>query len=365
MCKVSIVLPVYNGEKYLRESLDSIMCQTFHDWELIVVNDCSTDNTLDIVNNYARKDDRITVINNDVNKKLPKSLNIGFRHARGEYLTWTSDDNIYLKYALEKMVDYLDNHNEMFVCAGMKSIDETGRVFSEWGPYSDNYLYYNNCVGACFMYRHDVINTIGEYDDKWFLVEDYEYWLRILTYYGAIGYIDEILYLYRFHNGSLTNTRKKEIRMQLLRLRTKYLNAILNNYKNGNYYYLTRIYIDYLLNESDDFNDALLAIQNKWKSLSKLAVLKDEKNIIAYGAGKIGDKAFEMLGNRIELYADRKNDKYGYFKNGIKIIHPSEIMDNIKNRNLLVTMTYEKVYELLIDETLSQVEKIYILDWDM
>ena len=104
MPKVSIVLPTYNGEKFIRESIDSILYQTFTDWELIIVNDCSTDGTPNIVNRYAASDSRIRVIHNKENQKLPESLNIGFREARGEYLTWTSDDNMYLPSALEKMI---------------------------------------------------------------------------------------------------------------------------------------------------------------------------------------------------------------------------------------------------------------------
>ena len=93
--KISVVLPVYNGERYLRESLDSILAQTMGDFELIVVDDCSTDATSVILAEYAVRDSRIRIIRNAENQKLPRSLNIGFAEARGEYLTWTSDDNVY------------------------------------------------------------------------------------------------------------------------------------------------------------------------------------------------------------------------------------------------------------------------------
>ena len=112
MPKVSIVLPVYNGEKYLRESLDSILTQTFSDWELIIVNDCSTDGTQNIIEEYVSKDSRIRTIKNSINQKLPESLNIGFRISTGEYLTWTSDDNMYRPEALEVMTNYLDREKD-------------------------------------------------------------------------------------------------------------------------------------------------------------------------------------------------------------------------------------------------------------
>jgi len=80
--KVSIVLPVYNGAKYLRESVDSCLAQTFSNWELIIVNDCSTDESSAIAEEYAAKDERIRVIHNETNLKLPASLNAGFCQAK-------------------------------------------------------------------------------------------------------------------------------------------------------------------------------------------------------------------------------------------------------------------------------------------
>ena len=89
---ISIVLPVYNGEQYIDKAVESIIGQTYKNWELILVNDCSTDHTLEILEEYAGKDVRIRIINNTHNLKLPASLNVGFENAKGRYLTWTSDD---------------------------------------------------------------------------------------------------------------------------------------------------------------------------------------------------------------------------------------------------------------------------------
>lgn len=103
---VSIVLPTYNGEEYISRAIQSIINQTYTNWELIIVNDCSTDSTLEIINNFSKQDSRIKIINNDKNMKLPASLNRGFKEANGEYYTWTSDDNEYYPEAIEKMVNF-------------------------------------------------------------------------------------------------------------------------------------------------------------------------------------------------------------------------------------------------------------------
>ena len=103
--KVSIILPTYNGAKYLRESIDSCLSQTHKNIELIIVDDCSTDQTSQIIKPY--QDARIRYIRNEKNMRLPRSLNIGFALATGEYLTWTSDDNQFLPHAIETMLKIL------------------------------------------------------------------------------------------------------------------------------------------------------------------------------------------------------------------------------------------------------------------
>ena len=102
--KISVILPSYNGERYLAQSIQSVIDQTETDWELIIVNDCSTDSTLEIATKFAKIDRRIKVISNEKNSKLPASLNEGFRRAKGKYLTWTSDDNYYKPDALKKLL---------------------------------------------------------------------------------------------------------------------------------------------------------------------------------------------------------------------------------------------------------------------
>ena len=102
---VSIILPVYNGARYLAQAIDSCLNQTYRNIELIIVDDCSTDETPAIVRSYT--DPRIRYVRNKTNRRLPQSLNIGFALATGEYLTWTSDDNEFLPHAIETMLKIL------------------------------------------------------------------------------------------------------------------------------------------------------------------------------------------------------------------------------------------------------------------
>lgn len=208
---VSIVLPVHNGEQFLEDSIKSVINQTYTNWELIIVNDCSTDNSESIITQYQSTDSRIRYVKNETNLKLPRSLNVGFELAKGEYLTWTSDDNLFRPHALETMVGYLEAHPDVaMVYADCNSIDETGATIGYFEAGSSDELLYRNVVGACFLYRSKVKQELGGYDPSLFLVEDLEYWMRIHLH-NKIVPLNKCLYDYRYHINNLTATRKQEI----------------------------------------------------------------------------------------------------------------------------------------------------------
>ena len=209
---VSIVLPTYNGEKYIRESIQSVLKQTYADWELIVVDDCSQDSTNHIITEYAEMDDRIKVFRNEKNLKLPQSLNIGFLKASGDYLTWTSDDNLYKPEALEKLLNVLQRNADCgLVFSRMEYIDAAGRLIGlSDTPKNVKELYYHNIVGASFMYTRKEYKQIGDYNAGKFLMEDYDYWLRVARFF-QVEYLPDVLYQYRQHEGSLTERRNKQV----------------------------------------------------------------------------------------------------------------------------------------------------------
>lgn len=220
---ISIILPVYNGERYLAESIESILNQSYQNLELIIVDDCSTDSTKSIILSYAEQDERIIYLRNDTNLKLPASLNRGFRQARGEYWTWTSDDNLYMPTAIERMAKFLNLHPKAaLVYCDYDEIDEDGAVIRRRIVEEPDILLYRNVVGACFLYRREAAEVAGAYDTSRFLVEDYEYWLRIYLSF-SIAALHECFYQYRWHKGSLTSTRKAEVQAAVDKLHLDYL----------------------------------------------------------------------------------------------------------------------------------------------
>ncbi|MFE3846685.1 glycosyltransferase family 2 protein [Flavobacterium sp. LB3P45] len=212
---VSIILPVYNGEKFLAESIESCLNQSYQNIELIIVNDCSTDTTLEIANFYALKNDRITIINNSVNKKLPASLNIGHNKAKGDIITWTSDDNKYELNAVEVMLKNLLEKNADIVYCDIMIIDhKCEKVRDVEFPTIENIIF-RNYIGSCFLYRKEVFERNKGYNENYFLAEDYDFWLRAIAH-SRFYQLRKKLYNYRKHDTSLThqiafNDEKKQV----------------------------------------------------------------------------------------------------------------------------------------------------------
>lgn len=258
--KVTIVLPVFNGERFIADCINSIQMQTYTNWELIIVNDCSTDNTYNIIKSYEKNDNRIRIINNKINSKLPKSLNIGFSCATGEYYTWTSDDNIYKQKAIEYMVRKLESNPDIdFISCQYDFIKENGSYKSS---NLINSIYYNildllsgntplkpyyikdskkvkypnifsffqrnslelirsNNIGACFLYRKSIAEKVGEYDTSVFCAEDYDYWCRMSLLCNVL-YDNKNLYSYRINSQSLTTTKANKVKELKQKIREKY-----------------------------------------------------------------------------------------------------------------------------------------------
>ncbi|MES2215429.1 MAG: glycosyltransferase [Pseudomonadota bacterium] len=219
---ISIILPSYNRAGYVGETIESCLAQSYQNFELIIVDDFSRDNSTSVIEQYAFQDSRIKLIKNTVNKKLPATLNIGFREARGEYYTWISDDNLFAPNALEVMLAEIQKFLDIgLVYADYTTIDDGGSKVARIYQEPPEFLPIRDCVGACFLYSADAARQAGEYNEELFLIEDYEYFLR-MGLITKMHHIPESLYLYRVHDGSLTKSRKEEIRLAKNRLKATF-----------------------------------------------------------------------------------------------------------------------------------------------
>lgn len=202
---ISIILPVYNGERFLEEAIESCLKQTYKNFELIIVNDCSTDGSLIIAEKFQAKDDRVCVISNTENRNLPTSLNLGHNLAIGDYVTWTSDDNILKPFFLQKLLSKIQKTDCDIVYSNYDILNEDGTLKRTHcsGPVS--HLLFGNSIGASFLYKREVFRNLKGYDENLHTLEDYDFWLRASIQF-SFYYLNENLYQYRLHGQSLTRS---------------------------------------------------------------------------------------------------------------------------------------------------------------
>jgi glycosyltransferase involved in cell wall biosynthesis len=208
---VSIVLPVHDGARFLEESLESVRAQTLSDWELVAVDDASTDATPEILARAAARDPRVRVVRSDAPLLLPGALNRGFAETRGSLLGWTSDDNAYRPRALAALADALARDPGADVAYADYTVVDAGGAPRETKRVPDaRHLGYSNVIGPCFLFRRRVWEALGGYATDLFLAEDYDFWLRAVPRFRFLR-VPEDLYAYRVHDAALGTSRRPEV----------------------------------------------------------------------------------------------------------------------------------------------------------
>ena len=208
MPKISVIMPAYNAEKYIKEAMDSILNQTFGDFEFIAMNDCSRDSTEEIILSY--QDDRIVYVKNEQNMGVAATLNKGLRLAKGEYIARMDSDDISMPNRFALQVACLDAHPEVAVLGGLVEVfDETGKTTPR--PYRASpaqikidLLFASALAHPSVMMRRDVILEMGGYDREFEGLEDYELWCRVAAKHQIMVCSDEVLLRYRIHSAQVT-----------------------------------------------------------------------------------------------------------------------------------------------------------------
>jgi len=212
---VSVLMPVYNTALYLEEAIESILTQSFTNFEFIIIDDGSTDRSLTIIEQYAQKDKRIKVISRN-NQGLIKTLNQGLALAKGKYIARMDSDDVSLSLRFEKQVKYLEKHLECVAVGSMSQlIDSDGDVIGRVGELLDHNdiddAHIKGQGGAIIhpsaMIRKETMLHVGGYSDYYLHAEDLDFWLR-LAEVGKLYNISEELFLYRQHLESVGYTQR-------------------------------------------------------------------------------------------------------------------------------------------------------------
>jgi glycosyltransferase involved in cell wall biosynthesis len=214
---LSVVMSVYNGERYLRKAIDSILSQSFQDFEFIIINDGSTDSSGEILTSFAAKENRIRIIKVP-NQGLTKSLNQGLAYCQGHYIARMDADDISLPDRFEKQVAFLDRSNETVALGtGVELIDEDDESLGRWErPTTHEALEHAHLSGLSgfivhpsVMLRANAVRKLGGYREDLVTGQDYDLFLR-LGEIGRIGNLSEVLLCYRLHLGSVGFSRSEE-----------------------------------------------------------------------------------------------------------------------------------------------------------
>lgn len=206
-------MPSYNTAEYIAQSIESVIAQTYGNWELIIVDDCSTDNTDEVIKKYLG-DKRITYFKNDRNSGAAVSRNRALREAKGRWIAFLDSDDLWLSEKLEKQVDFMESNDYHFSYTNYSEIDESGQKNGVvvTGPKKITKSgFYNYCWPGCLtvMYDANVVGRIQIADIK--KNNDYAMWLKVCRKANCY-LLNENLSLYRRgRKGSISNHNIKEL----------------------------------------------------------------------------------------------------------------------------------------------------------
>lgn len=222
-------MPVYNTEKYLHEAIESILNQTFADYEFLIFNDGSTDKSLDIIQSYA--DQRIKIINSELNRGYIHHLNQGIAMASGTYIARMDADDMSLPTRFEKQIQLLSSSSKLIGCStNMRFINKNGALLeTRWDEKNDVFipwelLWDNPICHPSIMLRSEVFKKL-QYNEEFRPTEDYDMWIR-LSKLGTLGRINESLLQYRILQKSEYHKDTKKVFNLALEINNNYVNEI-------------------------------------------------------------------------------------------------------------------------------------------
>ncbi|MBQ6616503.1 MAG: glycosyltransferase [Thermoguttaceae bacterium] len=214
---ISVVMSVYNGERYLSLAIESVLKQTFKDFEFIIVDDGSTDRSLEIIRKYEKKDSRIRVLVQE-NQGLAAALNNGIAMARGKYIARMDDDDISLPNRLQLQYEFMESHPEIVASScNVIVINKWGDEYDLWKREVDSSVIDSNHVNLGYtslchpsaIIKKSAFDAVGGYSSDIRYAQDLDLWLK-MGEYGALTNLPEALILYRFHNNAASGAHRQE-----------------------------------------------------------------------------------------------------------------------------------------------------------
>lgn len=208
--RISVVMSVYNGEEYLDASVKSILSQTFSDFELIIIDDCSTDGSSEMLASLSESDPRIRLLRNESNLGLTKSLNAGIRSAKGEYVARMDADDICMPDRLELQLAFMSSDPSLdLIYADTLLIDKNANpICRSWRPNTvkkvlDCLEVHNFIPHPTVMFKKSTFDKVGGYDEQYLTGQDLNLWLRMREQRCRFGYLNAVVLKYRLNPSSV------------------------------------------------------------------------------------------------------------------------------------------------------------------
>ncbi|MFN3403732.1 MAG: glycosyltransferase [Cytophagaceae bacterium] len=233
---VSVIMPAFNSSFFIKESIDSVINQSYSNWELLIIDDCSSDNTVEIVAGF--NDARINLLKNESNKGIVFSRNKGITEAKGKYIAFLDSDDIALAERFQRQVDYLERNSQVgLLGTSVAVIDSSGNLtgekylYREEIKYMPSHLLFNNTFAtSSVMARKNILDT-EKFDLKYPVAEDYQLWCRI-SRKAACWNLPDILVHYRKHDNNITKDKVETVikyDKEILKENLSYLNVSLSH----------------------------------------------------------------------------------------------------------------------------------------
>ena len=228
---LSVIMGVYNGQPFLSKAIESILNQTFTDFEFIICDDCSTDDSAKILREFAAKDSRIRLLQNKQNKGLAATLNNCLNIPRGTFIARMDCDDISLPERFAKQKEWLEKHEKVWaVGTSVEFIDDYGQVYGHTSNLVERFYELKDTVFGCVlihpsvMMRADILRSVGGYSVNVLTTraEDYDLWCKLCEKGGQLANMSEILLQYREDTSNITK-RKYKYRVQEAKLKAYWI----------------------------------------------------------------------------------------------------------------------------------------------
>ncbi len=390
---ISVLLPTYNCDKYINECMDSILCQTYSNFELLIIDDCSTDNTVNLIQDY--KDERIKLTIKEKNSGITDSLNWGINNCKGEYIARMDGDDISLPTRFEEQVAFMEGNQEIVLCGTQYSVLGENKLCNH--PLTHDEIKVK-LLSGCYiahptvMFRKDFfIENQLKYDIESEFSEDYELWSR-LVFIGKVANLNRVLLLYRVHQTQTSNvrsTKQKQISNTikdnlLSKLETphelkasfspkniedyfkaqKYLNYLSD--KNKKKHVFNTLYFDVFINETKKNMDNnfsyvkinvvsyfMLLVRN-FSFFYNIGLKKNIKLFLKLFVNLLNPSFSQVIRRKIKFVDQKiKNIRFYFYSRKVKI-NPFQIpiliisYNQLKNLNLLVTFLLDNGYQNIV-----------------